>query len=510
MASMPERLRALAESDTPEFERLMRQLDKIVLRPHPGQQLVLESPARFKVMNCGRRWGKTKLAAYIFTKKARKKDQMLWWVAPTYRVVKRGYEEVLSQLPPGVLTHTPPPATNFDAGRAVILRFKNGTKMEFYSAERPEGMLGAGVDYAIFDEAALMKSTIWDQIVGPTLMDRRGGALFISTPRGRNWFYKAWLLGQGREDGWGSWTFPSSTNPTLPPGEIERARKTSPKMYFEQEYEAKFLAAGSSVFLLEEQAFQRSDVLRSGLVDGYPVDGHYVVLGIDLARTNDYTVIYGARANDRRNVYFERFQDIAWHEQRRRIARAVRTLKRNGASGVTLIVDEGNAGDVIVEDLEIAGFDVVGINFTTHKANMVRLLANDLETGMAFVLEDEAYGRDEFDSYAMDVTPGGRYTYSAPDGDHDDVVSAKMLQHHGIVNEGVPEATILTPSEPTPSEARQTGDPDDEDGDAFGEWDDLIDEDFEDEVAAAREVGLRDGHDPPSADELLNSPDVWF
>src|ERR1044072_394889 len=111
-------------------------LEKITLRPHSGQQQVIGSDARFRVMNCGRRWGKTKLAAHILTKKARKPKQMLWWVAPTYKVVKRGYAEVLTQLPDGVLAHDPPPDSHFDAGRSVILRFKNGTKMEFYSAER--------------------------------------------------------------------------------------------------------------------------------------------------------------------------------------------------------------------------------------------------------------------------------------------------------------------------------------------------------------------------------------
>ena len=118
-----------------------------------------------------------------------------WWVAPTYKVVKRGYREVLRQLPREYLTHDPQPDTNFDAGRSVILRFKNGSQIEFYSAERPEGMLGEGVTFAVLDEAAIMPSRIWQQVVSPTLMDHQGGACLISTPRGRNWFYQAWKRG---------------------------------------------------------------------------------------------------------------------------------------------------------------------------------------------------------------------------------------------------------------------------------------------------------------------------
>jgi len=212
---------------------------------------------------------------------------MLWWVAPTYRVVKRGYAEVLAQLPDGMLDHTPPPDTNFDAGRPVVLRFKNGTRMEFYSAERPEGMLGAGVDFCVMDEAAIMPMRIWNQIVRPTLMDRLGGALMISTPRGRNWFYKVWQQGQdSMHPDWESWTFQSWTNPTLPPGEVEDMKRSMPRLEYEQEVEAKFLAAGSSVFLLDDRALQDAAVFDNGLVEDCPPIGH-VVLGIDLARTND-------------------------------------------------------------------------------------------------------------------------------------------------------------------------------------------------------------------------------
>jgi hypothetical protein len=508
---VPERLLALKESDPEQFRQLMLALSKITVRPHAGQQVVLDSPARFKVMNCGRRWGKTVLAAKIAVSKTRKPNQMIWWVAPQYRITKRGYEEVLKQLPPGVLAHDPPPSSNFDAGRAVILRFKNGTKMEFYSAERPEGMLGAAVDFAVLDEAAIMPMRIWNQIVSPTLIDHLGGALMISTPRGRNWFYKAWQRGQDPEQKeWDSWTFTTQDNPHLPEGEADRMAADMPRMEADQEIYAKWIAAGSSVFILEDRALQDAAVLDNHLVEDCPPMGH-TVLGIDLARTNDYTVFYGARARDRRNCYFERMQAIAWEEQRRRIKRAVRTLMRNGASGVTLVVDEGNAGSVIVEDLEEAGFDVVGVNFTTHKANMVRLLANDLERGRAMILNDSEYGSVEFENYMLGITPGGRYTYSAPEGEHDDVVSAKLLQHWGLVNEGVPEVQLLNSDSLAP-EADQTDDsnPWDED-DEDGDYSDLIDNaPLDDAQAAAFAIVLTDARTQPTPQELLLRRDVWF
>jgi hypothetical protein len=272
-----------------------------------------------------------------------------------------------------------------------------------------------------------------------------------------------------------------------------------PRMEADQEIYAKFIAAGSSVFHIPDTAIQNSKVLPNGLIDGYPPVG-FVVLGIDLARTNDYTVLYGARMRDRRNCYFERMQAITWPEQKRRIRRAVATLQRAGAENVMLMIDSTGVGDPVKEDLEYEGYDVVGINFTTHKVNMVRLLAKDLEESQAFILADAQM--DEFRDYGMALTPAGRMTYSAPEGEHDDVVSAKMLSHWGVINEGFGDVVLISPdlSEGAPSD---DSDP----------WNTSVDEDdFSDLLdpdAALEEIGLP-GMRRPTEQELLTRPDLWF
>lgn len=502
---VPERLLSLMQSDPAEFARVMRAVNAKTVKPHSGQKLVLDSPARFKVMNCGRRWGKTVLAAKMAVSAVMKPNQMVWWVAPLYRITKRGYMEVLRQLPDGVLAHDPPPETNFDAGRPIVLRFKNGSRMEFYSSERPEAMLGAAVDFVVLDEAARMVGTTWNQTISPTLIDHMGRALIISTPRGRNWFYDVWLKGQDDEQtDWDSWTFTTQDNPTLPEGEADRMAADMPRVEADQEIYAKWLAAGSSVFLLDERCIERVAVHQSGLVEGREKIRGTVFLGVDLARTNDYTVLYGTQERDRRNAFFERWNGVAWNEQRRRIGRAVRTLMRAGAEHVTLMVDEGNAGAVIVEDLQEAGYDVVGVNFSTHKSNMVRLLANDLERARAYVLDEKL---TEFENYITNTTPQGRITYSAPEGQHDDVVSAKILSHWGCVNEGFGQLTLLNADDPLPVHPSDDSDPwDAEEADGYS---DLLDVE-EEEAAAIEAIGYADPRHRPTAEQLLLRPDLWF
>lgn len=483
-----ERFRALAESDPQAALQLLRSVQGRTFIPHPGQKPVVESRARFKVLNCGRRWGKTKVGARLALQECKVNPQRggktVWWVAPTYKVVKRGYREVLRQLDPAQLTHSPSPFTHFDAGRSVVLRFKNGNVMEFYSAERPGGMLGEGVDFAVLDEAATMPSTIWGQIVRPTLIDVKGRALLISTPRGRNWFYDRWLAGQDPEqETWASWTFTTMDNPHLPPEEFAELKKDLTRTLYQQEVLAEFLAQGSSVFLLDDAVIQYDVLLENGMVEDVSPKGQHVFLGIDLARSNDWTVLYGARERDRRNVFFERFNDISWKEQRRRIRRAVRRLLKAGATGVTIMADSTGVGDPVVEQLQDDGFDAIGINFTSTKNKMVTLLSNDLDEGRAHILSEGQ--KVEFENYGMSITATGRITYAAPEGQHDDVVSAKMLQHWGLVNEGVPGVETVSAGQATKA------DEDELDMDE-AEWADLLD----DEGDLSGEASVADTGEP--------------
>src|SRR4051812_29175209 len=99
------KLAELMRENPEEAKRLMLNLQGKLVIPHAGgQEEVMQCSARFQIVDCGRRWGKTVVGAKKALKRARTPNQMIWWVAPTYRIVKRGYREVLRQLPDGVLT----------------------------------------------------------------------------------------------------------------------------------------------------------------------------------------------------------------------------------------------------------------------------------------------------------------------------------------------------------------------------------------------------------------------
>jgi hypothetical protein len=159
----------------------------------------------------------------------------------------------------------------------------------------------------------------------------------------------------------------------------------------------------------------------------------------------------------------------------------------------------------MVDELEELGFDVIGKNFTTWKDKMVKLLAKDMEDGKAFVLDNDQVG--EFEQYELNITPGGRITYAAPGGEHDDVVSAKMLQHWGVVNEGVPDATFIDGVDTSSIyeseiESALDDNPDDDEMPDDEDWDwDL--EEADTGIPVITEIKAR------TPQELANDPRVW-
>ena len=163
-------------------------------KPHTGQ-LKLHYPekdsARFFVMVCGRRFGKTTASAMEATYIASQPNKKIWLVGLSYDKAELMFREVWQKMVVGRAN---------DIERASekerFIKFKWGTTIEGKSADNPDSLVGEGLDLLIIDEAAKVKKRIWDMYLSPTLSDRKGKAIFITTPEGYIWIYKIFLLGK--------------------------------------------------------------------------------------------------------------------------------------------------------------------------------------------------------------------------------------------------------------------------------------------------------------------------
>lgn len=205
---------------------------------HPGQQEVALSPARFKVLAKGRRWGGTRLGVSLVTETGLQSG-LAWWVAPAYPIALIGWRLLkwLAQQVPGTKIK--------EAERRIIYPGRGVAQIK--SADAPESLRGEGPDLVVFDEAAYIKEEAWTMSLRPALTDRKGGALFVSSPRGRNWFWKLWRGAESRDD-WQAWRFPTSSNPYIDPKEIETAKELLPALEFAQEYLAQFTEHFGAMF----------------------------------------------------------------------------------------------------------------------------------------------------------------------------------------------------------------------------------------------------------------------
>jgi hypothetical protein len=209
---------------------------------HPARQEIVDSPARFKVLACGRRFGKTMVAVDTICDRLLDGKSTAYF-APTYRMGLEVWQEVCDRMRP---------VTTYLREQVWRLDVLNGGVFECWSLANnaAKTVRGRKYHYVVVDEAALFPSAdVWHGAIRPLLTDYEGSALFCSTPKGRNWFWHLFLQGQsGDYEDWKSWRYPTGMNPHIKAEEIEAAGKMMPERFFRQEYEAAFLDDGGVVF----------------------------------------------------------------------------------------------------------------------------------------------------------------------------------------------------------------------------------------------------------------------
>jgi len=248
---------------------------------HEAQLEIFESPARFKVVAAGRRFGKSHLAAVELLVHALQdtnnqgynvQDKEVYYIAPTFEQGKKimwpKLKDMAGYAKDGGLIES----TFENTGTATLI---NGRRISIRGADRPDTLRGVGLSYVVLDEYAFMKPDVWSLIIRPALADVEGEALFIGTPDGKNHFYELWNDANGklRKHGWQAWQFESLKNPKLNPDEIHQAITASNMSVAaaRQEFGASFNSGGG--IILKEESWRYSEE---------PSEGHYYI-SVDLA-----------------------------------------------------------------------------------------------------------------------------------------------------------------------------------------------------------------------------------
>ena len=386
--------------------------------PHAGQIPFHRSTARFRVVNCGRRWGKTTSAANEESKFALDHPGVLcWWVAPIYRQAKIAY-----RLMKNALKDVIEKSSDTDLRLELI----NGSIIECRTCDNPDNLRGDGVHFMVVEEAAMIgDKDVWFKVLRPMLSDTNGKAVFISTPKGRNWFYVLYCRGlDPLQKDYESFTFPTSSNPHIPADEIRQAKEDLPEDVFRQEYLAEFLEESAGVF-------RRVDSCIAGELED-PIPGIPYVLGWDPAKYNDFSVCSVLNTHTMHVDAWDRFNGVDYTVQLDRVYDLA--TQYNSAF---VLMDCTGVGDPLLEQLKQKGLTADGYLLNnTSKKNLIEELVVAIEH-QSIWYPDLPILTNELKIMEYSLTPSRNVQYSAPSGAHDDAVISLALAGHAAGQGGV-------------------------------------------------------------------------
>jgi len=246
------------------------------------QGKIITCKKRFRVVNAGRRFGKSFLAGYeMLATCLNKPGAVVWYVAPSLptarKVMWNGWIKTVD--PNTGLKRIPDEYIKKMNEQMMTIEFKNGSWLYLLSASDPDNLRGSGVDLIVFDEAAFMPDGTWE-VIRPTLSDRyhQGRALFISTPSGFNWFYDLYnrCADPAYKENWEAFQFTTMDGGNVTKEEIDEAKRTMTAKMFAQEYLASFETMTNRIYYNFDRELNSCD-----MQDWYGAKGTDIHVGID-------------------------------------------------------------------------------------------------------------------------------------------------------------------------------------------------------------------------------------
>ena len=214
---------------------------EIPYAPRPQQFNLHADPSRFKICVSHRRWGKSVYAITELLRKAleiqtERSDGRFMYLAPYYRQAKQVAWDYLCYYTRDI------PGTKINQSELRV-DLINGSRIRLAGAgDDPDALRGIFLDGIVLDEYADMSPRVWSEICRPALVDRKGWAIFIGTPKGKNHFWQLYENAE-KDKEWTRYLFKASETGVVAPEELVAARKEMGEDEFQQEFECSWSAA---------------------------------------------------------------------------------------------------------------------------------------------------------------------------------------------------------------------------------------------------------------------------
>lgn len=364
-----------------------------------SQSIIAKDRHRFRVVNCGRRFGKTTLAVLEMVAKAvYGNDRQICYIAPTYAQARDiAWQELKRVAQPAINK------VNESRLEITLNTTKGGTSIiSLRGWESIETLRGQKFDFIVVDEIASMRNwaSNWQEVIRPTLTDKRGEVLFISTPKGFNHFYDLYNQ-QDTDSDYKSFHYTSYDNPNIPSDEIDKAKLEITDDRFAQEYLADFRKTEGLVY----KEFDRDRHLFEGEVNNVV---EYIA-GIDFGFTNPTAVIHIKRDYD--NTYWvvgEWYQTGRTDEQ---ISDYVKSCQFNAVYpdpenpvAITMLNSKGIEVKEVVKgkDSVMTGINRVRSLFKRNKIKIHKSCVNLISELETYSYPEKKHGQNEYENPIKD------------------------------------------------------------------------------------------------------------
>jgi hypothetical protein len=356
------------------------------------------------------------------------KGKQGFWGSPSADQTKLGWEEAKKATREVATPYESfPHRLEFIGGGQIVFETLSVTAAEFSR--------GGNWDFFIIDEAAQLVPYVWPEIIFPILAAKPDSwANLMTTPRGQNWFWQEWTKAHARPDS-KAWQIPALgvevvgdklvrkphplENPFYPFSGALDMFDTLPREIFNQEFLAQIIEGEGLVFRNVDACCCLSESDRPNPSD--------TILGVDLGKHQDFTVIFGLNPRGE-ETYFDRFNQIDWVLQEERIVSAARLLS------APVVLDSTGLGDPVYDALVSKGLSVYPYKFTSEsKGILIRNASVHFDRKEPRLVNRDLV-KSEFKSFAYEQKPGGGFTYNAPEGMHDDIVIGFTLADWGRTN----------------------------------------------------------------------------
>ena len=230
--------------------------ERIEYDPHKGQEEFHYNHGRFRIACCGRRYGKSTMAARDMEPELLVPDRQFWIVGPTYDLGEKEFriiwDDMIRKL--GMGKDKRVKKTYNRRSGTMFIEFPWNTRIEVRSADHPENLVGEGLDGVLMAEAAKHRRDTWERHIRPSLSDKGGWATFCTTPEGQNWLFDLYMLGQNPAyPEYEAWRLPSWENTAIYPKgfddpEIQLLLRTMSPEWFAQEIAAEFTSFVGKIY----------------------------------------------------------------------------------------------------------------------------------------------------------------------------------------------------------------------------------------------------------------------